>query len=125
MLASHAAFPMIAVRNLAQARAFYEGVLGLDPISPKDDGHVAMYNSGGGKIAVYVSSFAGTNRATAASWEVADVEAEVEALKGKGVSFEHYDLPGAARKGDVHVSDGLKNAWFKDPEGNILGIVGH
>ena len=45
MLASHAAFPMIAVRNLAQARAFYEGVLGLDPISPKDDGHVAMYNS--------------------------------------------------------------------------------
>jgi catechol 2,3-dioxygenase-like lactoylglutathione lyase family enzyme len=116
---------MIPVKSLAQARAFYEGVLGLDPISPKDDGHVAMYDSGGGKIAVYVSAFAGTSRATAASWEVADVEAEVEALRGKGVSFEHYDMPGTTRKGDVHVAGGLKNAWFKDPEGNILGIVGH
>jgi catechol 2,3-dioxygenase-like lactoylglutathione lyase family enzyme len=124
MLSTHSAFPMIAVRNLAQARAFYEGVLGLPSLSPKDDGHVAMFETGGGKLAVYVSQFAGTNRATAASWEVADVEAEVEALKGRGVEFEHYDLPGAARKGDVHVSDGLKNAWFKDPEGNILGIVG-
>lgn len=54
-----------------------------------------------------------------------DVEAEVETLKGKGVAFERYDLPGTTRKGDVHVSDGIKNAWFKDPEGNILGIVGH
>jgi catechol 2,3-dioxygenase-like lactoylglutathione lyase family enzyme len=116
---------MIAVRNLPQARAFYEGVLGLEPLSPKDEGHVAMYSSGGGKIAVYVSHYAGTNRATAASWEVADVESEVETLKSKGVEFEHYDLPGATRRGDVHVAEGIKNAWFKDPEGNILGIVGH
>ena len=125
MLSTHAAFPMIAVRNLAQARAFYEGVLGLAPLSPKDDGHVAMYSSGGGKLAVYVSRFAGSYRATAASWEVGDVEAEVETLRGKGVAFEHYDVPGTTRRGDVHVSDGVKNAWFKDPEGNILGIVGH
>ncbi len=124
MLSSHAAFPMIAVKNLEKARAFYENKVGLAPLSPKDDGHVAMYKSGDGKLAVYVSSFAGTNRATAASWEVEDVEAEVEALKARGVAFEHYDLPGATRKGDVHVAGSLKNAWFKDPEGNILGIVG-
>jgi catechol 2,3-dioxygenase-like lactoylglutathione lyase family enzyme len=124
MLSSHAAFPMIAVRNLAAARDFYENKVGLAPLTPKDDGHVAMYGSGSGKLAVYVSQFAGTNRATAASWEVEDVETEVELLKSRGVAFEHYDMPGLKLKGDVHVSEGLKNAWFKDPEGNILGIVG-
>jgi hypothetical protein len=72
----------------------------------------------------YISEYAGTNRATAASWEVEDVEAEVEALKARGVAFEHYELPGTTRKGDIHVAGSLKNAWFKDPEGNILGIVG-
>jgi catechol 2,3-dioxygenase-like lactoylglutathione lyase family enzyme len=115
---------MIAVKNLAQARAFYENKIGLSALSPKEDGHVALYKSGSGKLAIYVSEYAGTNRATAASWEVEDVEAEVEALKARGVAFEHYELPGTTRKGDIHVAGSLKNAWFKDPEGNILGIVG-
>jgi catechol 2,3-dioxygenase-like lactoylglutathione lyase family enzyme len=124
MLSSHSAFPMIAVKNLAQARAFYENKVGLSPLSSKEDGHVAIYKSGSGKLAVYVSEYAGTNRATAASWEVEDVGAEVEALKARGVAFEHYELPGTTLKGDVHVAGSMKNAWFKDPEGNILGIVG-
>jgi catechol 2,3-dioxygenase-like lactoylglutathione lyase family enzyme len=124
MLSRYTAFPMIAVKNLVKARKFYEHTVGLSPLSPKEDEHVAMYESGIGRIAVYVSEYAGTNRATAASWEVEDVEAEVEALKARGVMFEHYELPGTTRKGDVHVAGSLKNAWFKDPEGNILGIVG-
>jgi hypothetical protein len=47
----------------------------------------------------------------------------VQELKGKGVSFEHYDnLPGTTRKGDTYVAGGMKLAWFKDPAGNILGL---
>jgi hypothetical protein len=54
---------------------------------------------------------------------VADIEQAVTDLKAKGVAFEHYDMPGVARKGDIHVAGHLKNAWLKDPDGNILALV--
>jgi hypothetical protein len=47
----------------------------------------------------------------------------VRMLKAKGVNFEHYDLFGMSRQGDVHVCEDMKVAWFKDPDGNILNIV--
>jgi hypothetical protein len=67
-------------------------------------------------IRVYKSEFAGTNKATSATWGV------VKNLKREGVAFEHCDLPGVARQGDVHISGDFKAAWFKDPDGNILHI---
>ena len=57
------------------------------------------------------------------TWAVDDVESEVNALKAKGVKFEHYDMPGLKRQGDVHIGGDMKVAWFKDPDGNILNIV--
>jgi hypothetical protein len=39
------------------------------------------------------------------------------------VTFEHYDMPGVTREGDVHAAGNRKIAWFKDPDGNILCIV--
>lgn len=54
---------------------------------------------------------------------VKDVDGLVKDLKAKGVAFEHYDLPGLTRKGDVHVAGTHKNAWFMDPDGNILALV--
>lgn len=75
-------------------------------------------------INVYRSKYAGTNQATALTWVVGeDVESVVEALKAKGISFEHYDMPEIRREGDVHIGGNMKIAWFKDPDGNILNIV--
>jgi hypothetical protein len=51
------------------------------------------------------------------------VEGVVRALKAKGVTFEHYDMPDTKREGDIHVSGDMKAAWFKDPDGNILNII--
>ena len=51
-----------------------------------------------------------------------DLLTVVEELKTKGIIFEHFDMPGAAREGDVHVWEGMKAAWFKDPDGNTLGL---
>ena len=82
-----------------------------------------MFESGDTTINVYQSSFAGTNKATALTWAVDDVEDAVRTLKAKGVKFEHYDLPDTRREGDVHVSGDFKVAWFKDPDGNILSLV--
>jgi catechol 2,3-dioxygenase-like lactoylglutathione lyase family enzyme len=80
--------------------------------------------SGGTLINVYKSEFAGTNRATALTFQVDDAEKEVDELKGKGIFFEHYDLPGLEPRGDLYVGEkGFKTAWFKDPDGNILSLI--
>jgi catechol 2,3-dioxygenase-like lactoylglutathione lyase family enzyme len=113
---------MLAVKDLARARKFYEGVLGLTPVGPEDP-EVQMYQTGDAQLAVYVSQYAGTNRATALTWEVESVENTVRDLKARGIAFEHYDLPDTTRQGDVHVSGPIRNAWFKDPDGNILAIM--
>lgn len=122
MLADANVKTMLPVKDLKSAEKFYGGTLGLKKVDEEPGGAVT-YQSGDGTITVYVSEFAGTNKGTAASWRVKDVDKEVGKLKGKGVSFEHYDdLPQVTRKGDTHYAGPMKLAWFKDPAGNILGL---
>ena len=121
MLGKADATPMIAVKDLDRARTFYEDTLGLKQVD--DFGEGFMLRSGATKVSVYRSEFAGTNKATALSFDVDDVDSQVRELKDKGVSFEHYDLPGLERQGDVYVAQGMKTAWFKDPDGNILSLI--
>jgi catechol 2,3-dioxygenase-like lactoylglutathione lyase family enzyme len=122
MLGQTDAHANLAVRDLAVARRFYERTLGLAPVH-EEDGELVVYKSGNSLLNVYRSDYAGTNRATAVTWTVDDVDGEVSDLKNRGVTFEHYDMPGLTRKGDVHIGDDLKVAWFKDPDGNILNLV--
>jgi hypothetical protein len=73
---------------------------------------------------VYTSQFAGTNKATGVTWVVDNqLDDLVESLKGKGVRFEHYDLPDTTRDGDIHITGDIRIAWFKDPDGNIFALV--
>ena len=123
MLGSKNAIATIAVKDLKAAKKFYEGSLGLKPI-PSGQPEVVNYTTGTTKLLVYTSQFAGSNKATAVTWESDDTEGEVKARKAKGVTFEHYNMPGMKLKGDVHVAGDMKAAWFKDPDGNILAIVG-
>ncbi len=121
MLEGIDAVATIAVKDLKRARKFYEAVLGLTPV--RTDEHFVRYKSGGSTVLVYVSSYAGTNKATAATWIVGDeLEKLVAALKGKGAVFEHYDLPQTTRRGDIHVAGSTRVAWLKDPDGNILSL---
>jgi catechol 2,3-dioxygenase-like lactoylglutathione lyase family enzyme len=123
MLADRTAVATIAVKDLAAAKRFYEGVLGLTQVA-SEGGEAVTYQTGAGKLFVYRSQFAGTNKATAATWIVGeDIEKTVKGLKAKGLTFEHYDMPQMKREGDIHVSGGTRAAWFKDPDGNIHGIV--
>ncbi len=122
MLRETDAMATIAVKDMNGARKFYEGTLGFEPVDG-EEASVAVYRSGKSKLLVYKSEYAGTNRATAATWVVKDVDGTVKTLKSKGVKFEHYDLPGGRHEGDVHVFGKIRNAWFKDPDGNILSIV--
>ena len=123
MLGNNDLVATIAVKNLDTARKFYEGTLGLKPVDT-EDGELIVFKSGNSTLNVYRSQYAGTNRATAVTWLVGDdVEGVVRALKAKGVSFEHYDMPNMKRQGDIHVAGNMKVAWFKDPDGNILNVV--
>ncbi|MDB4870722.1 MAG: glyoxalase-like protein [Gemmatimonadales bacterium] len=122
MLGEFDALATIAVKSLAIARKFYEGKLGFKAVHTEGD-QAVTYKSGKSQLLVYQSQFAGTNKATAATWMVKDVEGLVKDLKAKGIAFEHYDMPGVTRKGDVHLAGALKNAWFKDPDGNVLALV--
>jgi catechol 2,3-dioxygenase-like lactoylglutathione lyase family enzyme len=122
VLASTDAIATIAVKKIEPARKFYEGTLGLKPMPTEEPG-VQGYKSGNSSVLVYQSQYAGTNKATAATWAVENLEGVVRDLKAKGVRFEHYDFPGATRQGDVHGTGKTKAAWFKDPDGNILALV--
>jgi catechol 2,3-dioxygenase-like lactoylglutathione lyase family enzyme len=113
----------VAVKNLETARKFYEGTLGLKPVDTEGE-ELIVFKSGNSTLNVYRSQYAGTNRATALTWPVGDdVEDIVRALRAKGVTFEHYDMPGMKREGDIHIGGDMKVAWFKDPDGNILNVV--
>ncbi|MDQ8756365.1 VOC family protein [Sphingosinicella sp. LHD-64] len=124
MLGTRNAVANLAVSDIGRARDFYTGTLGLKQIDNEGE-ELIVLKSGDSSINVYRSEFAGTNEATAVTWEVDDIDSEVADLKRKGVAFEHYDMPGMRAEGDLHVADdGYKIAWFKDPDGNILNIVG-
>jgi catechol 2,3-dioxygenase-like lactoylglutathione lyase family enzyme len=123
MLGNIDAVANLAVKDLAVARRFYEDTLGLTQVDAEGD-EVVVYRSGKMRINVYRSSFAGTNQATAVTWQVGgDIERLAAALKAKGVRFEHYDMPDTKLVGDLHVMGDMKVAWFKDPDGNILNLI--
>ena len=109
--------------DLDRAKALYSQVLGLEPVEIEPMGEV-WYELAGSRFMVYASQFAGTNEATAAGLMVDDVEATVAELRARGATFEDYDFGDDFRTVDgiMTLPNGRKSAWFKDSEGNILGI---
>lgn len=113
---------IVAAKDLDRAKTFYSDVLGLNLADTSNEGMLG-YRTGNTWLTVYQSDFAGTNQANAVSWDVGvELDNIVAGLKAKGVAFEHYDDMG--RQGDIHVCGSMRLAWFKDPDGNILHLVG-
>src|SRR4029453_13492369 len=89
----------------------------------EEPGVAVIYRSGRTTLCVYRSEFAGTNKGTAAVWEVSDGEGMVKPLLANGGVLVVLDnLPGLGREGLIHFAADFKVAWFKDPDGNILSI---
>jgi catechol 2,3-dioxygenase-like lactoylglutathione lyase family enzyme len=123
MLRDKNAVANIAVKDLEKAERFYQDALGLQLIDSNTP-EVVVFKSGNSMINVYKSQYAGTNKATAMTWIVGDnIEEVVQALKAKGITFEHYNIPNIKLDGDIHVDGQMKVAWFKDPDGNILNLI--
>ena len=121
MLGATQSIATIPVGNLEEARVYYEEKLGLEVARELPEG--ISYRTGSTTLLVYASRYAGTNQATCVTWAIEDVEQVARELSAKGVTFEHYDLPGTTVEGDVHVEGDGKAVWFKDSDGNILSVV--
>jgi catechol 2,3-dioxygenase-like lactoylglutathione lyase family enzyme len=114
----------VAVSDMARAREFYEGRLGLAPLKDQADGSRIYASGGGASLHVYPSSaHAGKATSTLATWCVADLEQVVDELASKGVRFERYDDPTlkTSERGIHELGDG-RVAWFKDPDGNTFAV---
>lgn len=122
MLADHPAIPVLAVTDLDRARSFYEGTLGLPEPTVETEG--VIYSTASGGFLVYPSSYAGTNRATAISFQIPQdaFDAEISALRSAGVEFQTFDVPDGTWADGVLTSGSGRSAWFSDPDGNILNV---
>lgn len=110
--------------DLERAKDWYSRVLQVEPVGTTEDGSY-WFELEGIRFLVYGSQFAGTNQATAAGLEVADVEAAVADFRSRGAVFEEYDFGDEFRTVDgiLTTPSGAKLAWMKDSEGNILGLA--
>jgi hypothetical protein len=82
-----------------------------------------MYDAGSGtSFLIYPTPNAGKAPNTLMAFSSKDVRADVIALRALGVVFEEYDFPGLKTVQGVAKLGDIEAAWFKDSEGNILGI---
>ncbi len=123
MLGSAPVTPTLPSTDLKRSREFYEGKLGLS-IDKETEDSISFKAGGGTKLYVYKRPPAPSEH-TLAGFSVGDLEATVDELSKKGVKFEKYDMPGLKtnEKGiATSEGEGVRAAWFKDPDGNILAI---
>jgi catechol 2,3-dioxygenase-like lactoylglutathione lyase family enzyme len=121
MLSQFTPVAALPTADLAKARGFYEGMLGLTPREAM--GGVA-YECGDGMVLVYESAYAGTNKATAVGFDVplSVFDDEIRTLREKGVMFMTFELEGADWNEGVASAGGTKGVWFADPDGNIINV---
>jgi catechol 2,3-dioxygenase-like lactoylglutathione lyase family enzyme len=110
----------IPARDLERAKSFYADKLGLKPFEERPEG--LHYRCGQGRFLLFESSGAASGDHTQLGWDVDDLDAAVEELRGNGVVFEEYDLPGFKTVNGIAEIAGERGAWFKDSEGNLLAL---
>lgn len=122
MLAQARVHPTLPAADLARPRQFYEGVLGLAPsrIMP---GCVFYGFAEGTDLFIFPSSGKASGDHTQVGFRVSDIEAEVADLKRRGVAFETYGFDGFEPATSIASFPANRSAWFKDSEGNLLGVV--
>lgn len=114
------AFSGFSVRDVPEARRYYEDVLGLE--TSEDHGMLLLHVGGGHPVLVYPKGDAHEPASfTVLNLPVADVEAAVDELVGRGVVFEHYE--GMTDERGINRQGGPLIAWFRDPSGNVLSII--
>jgi catechol 2,3-dioxygenase-like lactoylglutathione lyase family enzyme len=124
MLTNSPVMPTIPVTDINRAIDFYTNKLGLKRASKEVEKDAALFDAGEGTMLYLYQRPPSHAEHTLASFMVENLAQTMDELSKAGVTFEHYDMPGLKtdEKGVV-ANEGMKACWFKDPDGNILGIV--
>jgi catechol 2,3-dioxygenase-like lactoylglutathione lyase family enzyme len=118
----------LPAQDLQRARAFYAEKLGLEPVEERPGG--LRYECGHGQFALFESTAKSSGEHTQMAWTVDDIEAVVAELRRRGVVFEEVDVPGLQTVDGIaevegnYPSKGVgeRAAWFRDSEGNLIGM---
>ena len=121
MLTQSPVTTMLPVKDLERARDFYLNKLGLEAIGPRPDGKF-LVGCNGTTLALFPKPEGTKAEHTAVSFSVDDIVAAIRDLKGRGVAFHDYDMPGFKTIEHVAIIGAEKAAWFNDTEGNILCV---
>ena len=123
MLAQSKATSGFAVKDLNAAREFYEGTLGIGvEVLVEEHGVTALKLAGGKEVLMYLNPEMSPASYTMLNFEVDDIDAAVDGLTERGVSFERYDGFDHDDKGIVR-GPGPQIAWFEDPSGNVIAVM--
>ena len=124
MLSSATVEPTLPATDMQRAKDFYQNKLGLQLKESNDEAEALTFACGNGtSLVVYKRGAPPKAENTAAHFRVSGLEAEMQALRDKGVVFEEYDYPTLKTVNGVADMGGIKGAWFKDSEGNIIGLT--
>jgi catechol 2,3-dioxygenase-like lactoylglutathione lyase family enzyme len=113
---------MIAAQDIARAARFYREQLGFELVEEIPGLYVGK-GANGSSFHLFASPFAGTAKNAVMGWKTPNLSAEVAALKARGVKFEEYDLPNFKTVDSIVTTPLGQSAWFKDSEGNMLGLA--
>jgi catechol 2,3-dioxygenase-like lactoylglutathione lyase family enzyme len=123
MLSQYTPVVTLPTSDLSRARSFYEETLGLSSVREGPGG--LYYDCGNAAVFLYESSYAGTNKATAVSFDVpaSAFQDEVDALRARGVDFMTFDAEGMTwNDGVATMGETVQSVWFNDPDGNIINV---
>jgi catechol 2,3-dioxygenase-like lactoylglutathione lyase family enzyme len=122
MLSKLESHTMIAVQDIARATTFYRDQLGL-ALAEEIPGLFVGKGPNGSSFHLFASPLAGTAKNAVMGWKTPDLTASVTALKSRGVRFAEYDLPNFKTVDSIVTTPLGRSAWFKDTEGNMLGLA--
>ncbi|MGI8607818.1 MAG: VOC family protein [Candidatus Dormibacteria bacterium] len=108
--------------DMKRAKKWYKEKLDLDP-ETENEGGIFYEVAGGTRFILYPAPNASQGGHTQLGFTTDDIDGDVERLKGRGVEFENYDFPGLKMENHIAKTGPARAAWFKDSEGNMIGII--
>jgi predicted enzyme related to lactoylglutathione lyase len=121
VLATDKIVAFVPTADPVKARSFYEGILGLHAVS--EDRFAIVFNANGNMLRVAKVENFKPQQFTILGWDVEDIDESVSRLNERGVRFENYGMAGQDERGIWKSPSGARVAWFKDPDGNVLGLT--
>ena len=122
MFSDTRAFSGFSVDDVPRAQQFYGDTLGLE--TSVENGIMTIHLAGGGQVIAYPKDDHEPATFTILNFPVGDIEAAVDALSERGVSFERYEqMASDFDERGIFRGGGPLIAWFKDPAGNVLSVI--